>query len=119
MADIKPKISVEYSGDTAVVSFTDKKILEEAEIKALQDSLMSVVEGDAKNYILDFSNIQFLSSAVLGLLIRLSKKVYEQNGELVLCNISNKIMEVFKITKLTKVFDIYSDLETAKENITE
>jgi anti-sigma B factor antagonist len=41
------------------------------------------------------------------------KKVYEQDGQLKLCNITPKIYEVFKITRLTKIFDIYSDLEAA------
>ena len=62
---------------------------------------------------LDFGNVRFLSSAVLGLLIRISKRVYEQDGRLRLCSINPKIYEVFKITRLTKTFDIYKDVESA------
>ena len=42
-----------------------------------------------------------------------SKKIYEQDGQLKLCNINPKIYEIFKITRLTKVFDIYDDVEGA------
>jgi hypothetical protein len=38
MAEIKPKIGVEYADNATIVSFTDEKILEERDIKALQDS---------------------------------------------------------------------------------
>ena len=118
MAPIKPRISVEYAENATVVTFTDEKILEEKDIQALQESIMSVLEqAEQINMILDFCNVRFLSSAVLGLLIRASKKIYEQDGKLKLCNINPKIYEIFKITRLTKIFDIYEDVESAVESL--
>jgi anti-anti-sigma factor len=115
MASLKPRVSVEYGEEATVITFTDEKILEERDIVELQESLMGVIEQAAEkiNLILDFTNVKFLSSAVLGLLIRVSKKVYEQNGQLRLCNISPRIYEIFKITRLTKIFDIYPDRAAA------
>jgi len=116
MVPIKPKISVEYAENATIITVSDVRILEEEDIRALQDSIMSVLEqGQQMNLVVDFRNVQFLSSAVLGLLIRVSKKVYESDGQLRLCNISPKIHEIFKITRLTKVFDIRKDLESALE----
>ncbi len=118
MAEIKPKISVEYAGEATIITFTDEKILEEKDIKALQESIMSVIEQAKRiNLILDFGNVRFLSSAVLGLLIRVSKRIYERDGLLRLCNINPKIYEIFKITRLTKTFDIYKDVESAAEDL--
>jgi anti-sigma B factor antagonist len=118
MVPIKPRISVEYAENATIVTFTDKKILEERDIQALQDSIMSVIEqADHLNMILDFCNVSFLSSAVLGLLIRISKKVYERQGQLKLCKINPKIYEIFKITRLTNIFDIYPDLKSATESL--
>ncbi len=121
MAAIKPRISVTYAGNATVVSFTDEKILEEKDIKELQESLMSVIESASGkiSLILDFGNVRFLSSAVLGLLIRVSKKIYEQDGQLRLCSINPKIYEIFKITRLTKIFDIYTDVESAAEDLSQ
>ena len=118
MAEIKPKISVEYIENATIVTFTDEKILEDKDINALQESIMSVIEQSEQiNLILDFCNVRFLSSAVLGLLIKISKRIYEHEGQLRLCNINPKIHEIFKITRLTKVFDIYKDIESATENL--
>ncbi|MBL7189066.1 MAG: STAS domain-containing protein [Phycisphaerae bacterium] len=118
MAAIKPRISVKYAGNATIVSFTDEKILEEKDINELQESLMSVIESASGkiSLILDFGNVRFLSSAVLGLLIRVSKRIYEQEGQLRLCSINPKIYEIFKITRLTKTFDIYTDVESAAED---
>lgn len=118
MAESRPRIGVEYSKDVTIVTFTEQRILEERDIQAIQESIMSVVEqGNRLNLILDFSNVRFLSSAVLGLLIRVSRRVYERDGQLGLCSIDPKIYEIFKITRLTKVFDIYPDAESAMKDM--
>ncbi len=118
MAEIRPRISVEYAKNATIVGFTDEKILEETDIKALRESIMSVIgQAERINLILDFGNVQFLSSAVLGLLIQVSKRIYEQGGKLKLCNINPKIYEIFKITRLTKTFDIYKDVEGAVRSL--
>jgi anti-sigma B factor antagonist len=118
MVSLKPRISVEYAENATIITFTDEKILEDKDVQALQESIMSVIESASGgiNLILDFRNVQFLSSAVLGLLIRVSKKVYEHDGQLKLCSIDPKIYKVFKITRLTKIFDIYKDIESATES---
>ena len=118
MVPVKPRISVEYAKNATIVTFIDERILEEKDIRALQESITSVIEqAERMNLILDFCNVRFLSSAVLGLLIRISKKIYEGDGQLKLCNITPKIYEIFKITRLTKIFDIYPDLKGATESL--
>ena len=121
MAAIKPMISVEYAGNATIVRFTDEKILEEKDIKALQESILPIIESASGriNLILDFGNVRFLSSAVLGLLIRINKRIYECEGQLRLCSISPKIYEIFKITRLTKTFDIYESIEDAIEDLSQ
>ena len=118
MAAIQPRISVAYKENATVVAFTDEKILEETDVRALREAVASVVEqAPGIHLVLDFRHVKFLSSAVLGLLIRISKRVYEQNGKLRLCNIHPGIYEVFKITRLTSVFDICEDVESATQSL--
>ena len=118
MAPLKPGISVQYTETATIITFMKEKILEEKEIQSLQDTIMPVIEqSEQVHFILDFSNFQFLSSAVLGLLLRVSKKIYEKNSTLRMCNINPKIYEIFKITRLNKIFDIYDDLDSAMESL--
>lgn len=120
MQKVHPRISVQYQGEATIVTFTDEKILEETDIRAVEKSLLSVVDqGEGVHLVLNFDNVKFLSSAVLGLLIRLSRRVYERDGKLVLCGISPKIYEIFKITRLTKVFEICKDVDAAIEHISQ
>lgn len=110
MDHVHPKIGIEYVKKATIATLTDEKILDEADIQALEDSIMPLIESSEEiKLVLDFSNVEFLTSSVLGLLIRISKKVYESKGLLMLCGINSKILEIFKITRLDKVFDIYDD----------
>ncbi len=58
---------------------------------------------------LNFYNVEFLSSAALGKLITLDKKMKPLGGKIRLSNIRPEIFEVFRITKLNKLFDIKDD----------
>ena len=44
MAAIQPRISVEYMDSATVVAFTDEKILEDVDVRALRESVEAVIE---------------------------------------------------------------------------
>ena len=93
---------------------TDEKILDEDQLQGLEGSFLPLIKQNPKiQLIIDFSNVKFLTSSVLGLLIRISKKVTEAEGKLRLCSIAPKIMDVFRITRLDKIFEIMSDVDDA------
>jgi anti-anti-sigma factor len=104
------RISLEEVGQATIVSFVDKKILDETNIQVIGTQLFNLVEEDGRDkLVLDFSDVEYLSSAALGKLITLDKKVKAKKGKLRLCSIRPEIYEVFAITKLNKLFKIYDD----------
>jgi anti-anti-sigma factor len=101
------RLEIQEIGEVTVVRFVDRKILDESNIQELGQELFQLVEEEnRKNLLLDFSNVEFLSSAALGKLITLDKKVKLHGGRLKLSGIRPQIYEVFAITKLNKLFDI-------------
>jgi anti-sigma B factor antagonist len=110
MDQLHPQIEVEYVQHAVIATLTDEKILDESDIRGLADSIMPLLEGSGSvNLVLDFSNVKFLTSVILGLLIRISRKIYESEGQFKLCGINPKIHEIFRITRLDRVFDIHAD----------
>ena len=108
------RLEVEDIGDVTVVSFTDRKILDEQNIQVIGEQLFSLVdELGRKKLLLNFGNVEYMSSAALGKLITLNKKVQAVGGRLVLCKIDPQIREVFEITKLDKLFTIRGDEQEA------
>ena len=101
------RIEVNEVRDISVVRFIDRKILDEAAIGELGEELFALVETENRgSVLLNFADVEFLSSAALGKLITLDKKVKAAGGKLRLCNIRPQIYEVFAITKLNNLFDI-------------
>jgi len=110
----KRRLEVEDIGEIAVVNFIDKKILDENNIQMIGEDLFRLVdELGRKKVLLNFSNVEFLSSAVLGKLVSLNRKLQAVRGKLILCGISNEIREVFEITKLDKLFTIHKEEQAA------
>lgn len=101
------RIKTNESGPVTIVTFCDSKIIDEAEIQEFGQELYDLVEREGrKKIVLNFANVEFLSSAALGKLIGFDKRVKQHGAELVLSNIRPEIYEVFAITKLTKLFVI-------------
>src|SRR5580698_9537604 len=95
------RLEVEDIGDITVVNFVDKKILDEQNIQVIGEQLFSLVdELGRRKVLLNFKNVEFLSSAALGKLITMNRKLQSAGGKLVLCEIDPQIYEVFEITKL-------------------
>jgi len=104
------RLEVEDIGDIAVVNFVDKKILDEQNIQMIGDDLNKLVdELGRRKVLLNFQNVDFMSSAALGKLISLHRKLQGVQGKLVLCKIAKDILDVFKITKLDKLLTIVAD----------
>jgi anti-sigma B factor antagonist len=104
------RLTMSDVGDVTVVRFVDRKILDELNIQELGQELFQLVEEDNKTrLLLNFQQVEFLSSAALGKLITLDKKVKAHGGKMKFSNIRPEIYEVFAITKLNKLFDIKDD----------
>ena len=104
------RLEVNEVGDVTVVRFRDHKIVEDINIQELGQEMFRLIEVDSRDkLLLNFSAVDFLSSAALGKLITLDKKMKAHGGTLKLSNIRPEIYEVFAITKLNRLFDIKDD----------
>lgn len=119
MPESPARLNVTQHKDVAIVEFTESKILDELNISEIGQALTALVETrDRSKLLLDFANVDHLSSAALGMLINVNNKIKQQNGQLRLANIKPQIMEVFSITKLNRLFRIAPTREDALESFT-
>jgi len=110
------RLEVSEVGDVTVVHFRDQRIIDDLAIQETGQELVQLVEeegGGRKKLLLNFSEVGFMSSAALGKLITLNKKMKAQGGTVRMCNIRPDIQEVFAITRLDRLFDIKKDEEEA------
>lgn len=104
----------EEKGDVLVVYFNDAKILDEAKIQQIGTELMQkVTDAASQKLLLNFLGVSFMSSAMIGKVILLNKKCKAAEVKLKLCDISDNVMEVFKLMRLNKILDIQKNEEKA------
>lgn len=108
------RLEAEDIGDVTVVNFIDKKIVDEQSIQVIGEQLFNLVDEQSRHkLLLNFGNVEYLSSSALGKFIALDKKIKGVGGRLVLCSIAPQIQEVFEITKLDRVFKIEKEEQAA------
>ncbi len=107
MSESSARLNISQQKDVSVVEFTENKILDEMNINDIGQALADLISTrDQPRLMLDFANVDHLSSAALGMLINVNNRIKQQNGQLRLANIKPQIMEVFMITKLNRLFRI-------------
>jgi anti-sigma B factor antagonist len=110
------RLEVSEVGEVTVVRFVDRRILDATNIEELGAELFGLIEQEhRKNLLLNFSGVEFLSSAALNKLIVLDRKIRRIGGKLKLSDLRPEIYEVFVITRLHEMFDIKEDETDALE----
>lgn len=109
-----PRLLIESMKDVTVVTFQDISILEPLQIDEIGEELYDLVEKkDRRKLVLDFSNVKFLSSSALSVLITLHKKAAQIKGQVILCSLRDDLRKVFEITRLDRMFTFCANLEEA------
>jgi anti-sigma B factor antagonist len=119
---VQPKrlLEVQIIDNVAVVNFVASRILDDQVIEQVGEQLNSLVEQSGhQRILLNFNKVEYLSSAALGKLVVLRKKVETAKGKLALSNIDETIFEAFKITGFDRIFKIFSDEQEALQYLQE
>jgi len=113
------RIQTGKTGDVHLVVFKDKKILDDTVLDEIKKEITTYMgKAAGPDMLLDFANVEFMSSAMLGLLGQLHRKITTGQGRLKMCNIRPEIFQVFKLTNLDKLFSIHKDAPTALATFT-
>ena len=100
--------------DVVVVNLGESTILDGTTIESIGKQLYVLVDEQAqRKVLLNFSRVKFLSSMMLGVLIRLQKRSAAIKGRVVIVGLRPDLHKVFKITRLEKLFDFYGDEKDA------
>jgi anti-sigma B factor antagonist len=102
-------------GDVLAVYFKPDSILDQQVIDriGIEFDRVALEAASCRKILLNFQHVKFMSSSMIGKLLVLNKRCTADKIKLKLSNVSPSLIEVFKITKLNKVFDIQSDEATA------
>jgi len=79
----------------------------------LREQLIDLVSAGSYHIVVDMENVEFLDSTGLGVLVGGLKRVRAHDGSLRLVCTQERILKIFRITGLTKVFPIHASVDEA------
>jgi anti-sigma B factor antagonist len=112
---VAPRIQVSEANGVLVIRFTDRQLFDERTVREVADQILAALPNDGSpiRLILDFTDINLVSSTLLSKLILLQRRVVASSGKLRLCELSPVIQQVFRTANLDRLFTIDRDQRTA------
>ena len=103
-------VEITSEENAAVVAFKSASISNMEEIAVASGQIKEFIEAKKpKEVVVDFENVKFFSSAVLGLLLDIRAKLKTYDAEVVISSINPQLYRVFKITHLDRIFKFFPD----------
>ena len=104
-------ITVHQDGNVAVLKLTGRMDL--ASGTQLKDNVKALFDQDNTSLHLNLAEVEFINSSGLGALVSTMKETRLRKGRLTLSNLASYVQEIFEITQLSHIFEIYSTEDEA------
>jgi anti-sigma B factor antagonist len=92
--------------------------ISEYEADMILEDVRAEAPGASWRIALDFSNVEFLSSSGIGMIVRLYRMCAEEKGGIAVFALRDEISDVLKMTKMNKLFPIVNDRDKAIAKLT-
>lgn len=85
----------------------------EREAGILYDETEAQVDERCTAIVVDLGHVMVMTSAGIGTLVRVHKRISERKGSLVVCGLSEELVELFKLTRMDKLFAVAGNRDDA------
>ena len=109
------EVSTQDVGKGVVLSITgDVDLYSSPEVRK---ELIALTEKKVKHILVDLNKVSYMDSSGVATLVEGLQQVGKYKGKLLLFGLHSVVKEVFELSRLDKVFDIYTDQEAALESL--
>lgn len=81
----------------------------------IEKELSKLTQSSVKKIILDLSKVHHICSTALGIFVATKRKLKPMDGDIKIIVVDEDLIQLFEITMLDKVFEIFPDLASALE----
>jgi anti-anti-sigma factor len=110
------QISQEQLQDVIVVA--PKGRIDSTTSAALESHLWQVAKPGPPRLVIDFSEVDYISSAGLRVMLALAKRVRDGRGALALCSLGDSVRQVFELAGFLPLFSIAGSRDAAVRSVT-
>jgi len=82
----------------------------------LRKAFDGIIAGSEKKVLIDFTGVSYIDSSGLATLIEMFQRLKKSGGNLRFSNMNQKVKNIFEITKLYKLFEIFESREAALQD---
>lgn len=101
------------SRDSITLILVQEERLDAHNSSELKGQMLSLFEEGKNNIIVDLQEVRFVDSSGLGALVSGFKNASARNGNLKLCGLQPQVQSMFELTRLHRVFEIFTDRNQA------
>lgn len=84
-----------------------------SDAQAVEDGLATALGAGTPHLAIDMTELDYISSAGLRILLKLAKQIQRRKGKVVLFGLRPNVREVFSISAFDRIFSIYNDRAAA------
>ncbi len=106
------KITERFFGDATVVLVVEGR-LNAKTADAFKKRFKQLIFKQYIHLVLDLTEVSFIDSSGLSAIVAGLKATHEKDGSIKLVGLNSRTKQVFELTKLTKVFEFYPDVDSA------
>lgn len=104
-------IDISKHGEVAVLRLTARR-LDASNALAFKESVIEIIAQGNRRLVLDLGGVDFIDSSGLGSVVAVLKNLGGK-GSLAVCNVKGAVQNLFKLTRMDKVFTIVGSTDDA------
>jgi anti-sigma B factor antagonist len=109
------KLSVRKTDSVAILDVSGK-LMGGPDADVFKEAIRNLLDEGYKNVVINMSQVPFINSTGLGILISAYTTLRKEDGILKLTNVTERIDSLLMITKLGTIFETYSSEDKAVES---
>jgi anti-sigma B factor antagonist len=109
--------TTDFDENGAIVRVTVHKLDEYEATRFINEFKAYLTNSGKRRIVMDYSEVEFVSSAGLGAMITTSNAVGECEGKMVLTGVNENVLQVMKLTKLNRLLTIEKTLAKAQKQV--
>lgn len=99
-------------GDVTVLEVSGK-IMGGPDFDMFKGEVKELLDGGCKKVVLDLGEVPWINSTGLGILITAHHSIKAAGGVMKVCNVKERVLSIFYVSQLERVFEVHPDRETA------
>lgn len=116
MSSSQNELTTQVTADAGFQLVCVKGSVCDSDAEQLRNTLEEAAQNETGKLVIDLSEVDYISSSGIGVLVSTLKKARHSGGSLVLCGMTPDIHELFTLTHLDRVFTIAATVDSYRES---